>query len=132
MARKWEATESASGHTPRTVPSKTSLPALSFPPYFIRIRATSSRAKEDSGTVPVILCRIFVTRTDSGGHQFNYSEIFGSGIAAGISTYSYHPKGDRTLPNTASVWGTQVGYDTIAIFVKEFWPDIRRKLQKKK
>ena len=57
--------------------------------------------------------RIFVTRTDSGGHQFNYSEIVGSGMSAGISTYGYHPKGDRTLPNTASVWGTQVGYDTI-------------------
>jgi hypothetical protein len=76
--------------------------------------------------------RIFVTRTDSGGHQFNYSEIVGSTISAGISTYSYHPKGDRTLPNTASVWGTQVGYDTITIVVKEFWPDIRRKLSKKK
>ena len=76
--------------------------------------------------------RIFVTRTDSGGHQFNYSEIFGSAISAGISTYSYHPQGDRTLPNTASVWGTQVGYDTITIVVKEFWPDIRRKLSKKK
>jgi hypothetical protein len=76
--------------------------------------------------------RIFVTRTDSGGHQFNYSEILGSAISSGISTYSYHPKGDRTLPNTVSVWGTQVGYDTITIVVKEFWPDIRRKLSKKK
>ena len=53
-------------------------------------------------------------------------------LAAAISTYSYHPKGDRNLPNTASVWGTQVGYDTITIVVKEFWPDIRRRLSKKK
>ena len=78
------------------------------------------------------ISRMFVTRTDSGGHQFNYSEIFGSGISAGISTYSYHPKGDRTLSNAASVWGAQLGYDTITILVKEFWPDIRRKLSKKK
>ena len=78
------------------------------------------------------ISRIFVTRTDSGHQQFNYSEIVGSGIAATISTYSYHPGADRTLPNTASVWGTQVGYDTITIVVKEFWPDIRRKLSKKK
>ena len=78
------------------------------------------------------ISRIFVTRTDSGGQQFNYSEIVGSAISAGISTYSYHPKGDRTLPNTASVWGTQVGYDTITLVVKEFWPNIRRKLSKKK
>jgi hypothetical protein len=76
--------------------------------------------------------RIFVTRTDSGHEQFNYSEIIGSAMSAAISTYSYHPRGDRNLPNTASVWGTQVGYDTITIVVKEFWPDIRRKLRKKK
>lgn len=75
--------------------------------------------------------RIFVTRTDSGKAQFNYSEIFGSAAAAAISTYSYHPRADRTLSTTASVWGTQVGYDTITIVVKEFWPDIRRKLKKK-
>jgi len=76
--------------------------------------------------------RIFVTRTDSGREQFNYSEIVGSALSAAISTYSYHPRGDRNLPNTASVWGTQVGYDTITIVVKEFWPDIRRKIRKKR
>jgi hypothetical protein len=76
--------------------------------------------------------RIFVTRSDSGKKQFNISEILGSAIASGISTYSYHPQGDRTLSNTASVWGTQVGYDTITIVVREFWPDIRRKLSRKK
>jgi len=90
--------------------------------------------------------RIFVTRTDSGGTQFNYSEIVGSALSASISTYSYHPKStyvstptnphkfvgsDRTLVNTADVWGSQVAYDTITIVVKEFWPDIHRKLAKK-
>lgn len=75
--------------------------------------------------------RIFVTRTDSGGEQFNYSEIFGSAIAAGISTYTYHPRADKNLPNALSVWGTEVGYDTLTIVVKEFWPDIRRKLSHK-
>jgi hypothetical protein len=78
------------------------------------------------------ISRIFVTRTDSGHQQFNFSEIFGSALSAGISTYSYHPHADRNLPNALSVWGTQVGYDTITLVVKEFWPDIRRKMQKKK
>jgi hypothetical protein len=77
------------------------------------------------------ISRIFVTRTDSGHQQFNYSEIIGSALAASISTYSYHPRDDRNLPNTASVWGTQVAYDTITIVVKEFWPDIRRRLSHK-
>jgi hypothetical protein len=76
--------------------------------------------------------RIFVTRSDSGHSQCNASEIFGSAIAAGISTYSYHPNADRTLSNAASVWGTQIGYDMVTIVVKEFWPDIRRKISRKK
>jgi hypothetical protein len=73
-----------------------------------------------------------LTRGDNGRQQFNYSEVFGSAISAGISTYSYHPHADRTVPNTVSVWGTQVGYDTITLVVKEFWPDIRRKMSKNK
>ncbi len=89
--------------------------------------------------------RIFVTRTDSGKSQFNYSEIVGAALASAISTYSYHPhpgyhpepgvkvpyiESDRTLKNTASVWGSQVGYDMLTLVVKEFWPDVRRKLKK--
>jgi len=38
--------------------------------------------------------RVFITRSDSGRTQFNYSEIFGAGIAATISTYSYHPQSE--------------------------------------
>ena len=86
--------------------------------------------------------RIFITRTDSGNSQFNYSEIVGSALSAAISTNTYHPRSmiiatksgprflpsDRTLSNTASVWGSQIGYDAITIVVKEFWPDIHRKL----
>ena len=85
--------------------------------------------------------RIFVTRTDSGNSQFNYSEIVGAAVASFISTYSYHPhppynphgpyvESDRTWTNSASVWGSQVGYDTLTLVIKEFWPDIRRRLRK--
>lgn len=77
------------------------------------------------------ISRIVVTRTDAGGSQLNYSEIVGSAISAGISTYSYHPHEDRNLSNTTKVWGTQIGYDTLTLVVKEFWPDIRRKLKRK-
>jgi len=76
--------------------------------------------------------RIVITRGDSGNNQFNVSEILGSGLGAGISTYSYHPHADKTLSNTANVWGTQMSYDALAFFVKEFWPDIRRKIHKNK
>jgi hypothetical protein len=78
------------------------------------------------------ISRIVVTRGDSGHAQFNFSEIIGSALSAGTSTYTYHPRADRTLANTASVWGTQIGYDTLTIVVKEFWPDIRRKISHKR
>jgi hypothetical protein len=90
--------------------------------------------------------RTLITRGDFGKNEFNYSEVVGGAMSAAISTYSYHPKGkyvttttpgvlryissDRTLTNTAKVWGTQYGYDTITLVVKEFWPDIRRKIRR--
>ena len=46
---------------------------------------------------------IFVTRADSGTIQFNATEIVGSALAAGISTYSYHPASDRTVQHSESV-----------------------------
>lgn len=78
------------------------------------------------------LSRLVITRSDSGSSQFNASEIFGSASAAAISTYGYHPENDKTLGNAASVWGTQVAYDGLAFVVKEFWPDIRRKIRSKR
>lgn len=88
--------------------------------------------------------RNLITRSDSGKNEFNYSEVIGGALSASISTYSYHPKGkyvttmtpgvvtyipsDRTLTNTAKVWGTQYAYDTLTLVVKEFWPDIRRSI----
>jgi hypothetical protein len=76
--------------------------------------------------------RIFVIRGDSGREQFNASEIFGSALAAGASTYSYHPEADRKLTNVLSVWGTQMGSDAFGFMMKEFWPDIHRLFSKKK
>jgi hypothetical protein len=78
------------------------------------------------------ISRIVVTRSDSGRAEFNASQIFGSAVAAGISTYSYHPRDERTLPNAASVWGTQIGLDTFTQGVKEFWPDIHRRFSRKR
>jgi hypothetical protein len=74
---------------------------------------------------------IFIARADSGRIQFNASEIVGSALSAGISNYSYHPSDQRTVRNSLSVWGTQVGYDTISIVFNEFWPDIHRHFSKR-
>ena len=76
--------------------------------------------------------RIFVTRTDAGNNRFNTSEVVGSALSSAISTYSYHPREDRTLANTASVWGSLLGYDTLTLVGREFWPDIRRMIHQKR
>jgi len=75
--------------------------------------------------------RLFVTRSDAGNEEFNYSEVFGAGMAAAISDYGYHPSGDKSIGNVANVWGTQTGIDYMMYMVKEFWPDLRRKLDRK-
>lgn len=70
--------------------------------------------------------RVFVTRSDSGNREFNFSELLGNGLAAAISN-AYHPA-PRTLPNSISIWWTQIGWDAVAYQLKEFWPDIKHKL----
>jgi hypothetical protein len=75
------------------------------------------------------MSRIFVTRADNGETQFNYSEIVGNAVAAGISN-TYLPKSQRTLRNTVSVWGTNIMLNMLCNVAKEFWPDIRRKVHK--
>jgi hypothetical protein len=74
------------------------------------------------------MSRIVITRGDSGHNQFNFSEVVGSGAAASIGTYCYYPRTDRSASNVMSVWGTQLAIDTFVTVLKEFWPDIRRKL----
>jgi hypothetical protein len=74
--------------------------------------------------------RAFVTRSDSGKHEFNISEIGGALAAASISTYTYHPDSDRGFGEVISVWGTQVGWDVGTYILKEFWPDLRKKYSK--
>jgi len=75
--------------------------------------------------------RMFITRTDSGKTQFNYSEWVGSAVAAALST-TYHPPTDRNALNSANTWVTQLWGDAVSFELKEFWPDIKRKLHRNK
>src|SRR3984893_5351396 len=46
------------------------------------------------------LSRSFVTKTDSGGTSFNWSEVAGNGLEAGLSN-AYYPPEERGLSQTA-------------------------------
>lgn len=73
--------------------------------------------------------QIFWTHRDSGGMQFNYSEIVGNSAAVAISNAYY--ASNRTARDGALKLGMQVGVDTAANVLKEFWPDLQRKYGKK-
>lgn len=72
------------------------------------------------------LSRAAVTRNDAGNETFNTSEVLGAGIAAGLSN-AYYPAPERTVGNTMTNWGVNVGIDAGTFWFKEFWPDINRK-----
>jgi hypothetical protein len=69
--------------------------------------------------------QIFWTHGDSGGSQFNFSEIGGNSTAVAISTL-YYPA-QRDTASAASKFGIQIGVDMASNILKEFWPDLSRK-----
>jgi len=70
--------------------------------------------------------QIFWTHNDSGKEGFNYSELAGNATAVAISN-AYYTDG-RTLSDGASKMAVQIGVDMASNVLKEFWPDVRRKL----
>ena len=71
--------------------------------------------------------RLFITRTDSGETRFNFSESLGNASAAAISNI-YHVPEDRTASRNAATFAFLILYDGLDNELKEFWPDIRRKV----
>lgn len=69
------------------------------------------------------LSRAVVTRSDAGNEVFNVSEVVGAGASAGLSSL-YYPTRERSLGNTGSEWGLDIGIDAASFVAKEFWPDI--------
>lgn len=76
------------------------------------------------------LGRLFVGRTDSGATRFNYSESIGNALAAGISNV-YHAPEDRTLGRNLTTYAMLDMWDGVSNVMKEFWPDVHRKIKRK-
>ncbi len=74
--------------------------------------------------------RVFVTRTDSGGTRFNYSEWLGNATGVALSNV-YHPD-ERDWGDNATKLLEQCATDAISQVLKEFWPDVKHKLFHKK
>ena len=74
--------------------------------------------------------RTFVTTTDSNHKTFNFAEWGGNSVAVGISNFYY--RDGRTWDDSLQRLVIQCGTDTLSNVLKEFWPDVKKKLSKKK
>lgn len=89
------------------------------PRYF---RKGSGRKR---GRLGYALSRTIITRKDNGRSSFNYSEVVGNGLAAGIANF-YYPASQRSLGETGEKLGIQVISDSAFNVLLEFWPDMKR------
>jgi hypothetical protein len=103
------------------------VPALTHedPRYYTRGRGGFFRRTKYA------LSQVVLTPTDSGGVSFNYSEIVGNGMEAGLANL-YYPTQERGFRKTAENWATQLEAASLNNIIREFWPDIRHKILRQK
>jgi hypothetical protein len=73
--------------------------------------------------------RIFVTRSDSGHTQFNFSEWGGNAVAVAASN-AWYPD-TRDVSDNVQKLLIQCATDAFSQVLKEFWPDVKRHFKKK-
>ena len=71
--------------------------------------------------------RIFITQSDRGPKELNYSDILGRGMSAAL-TQAYYP--DRSLGGGVVLrsWALSLGALGAGNLFEEFWPDLKHKL----
>ncbi len=97
-------------------------------PRYFRIGSSGGSKWHRTGYA---ITRVFVVRTDKGGSTFNFSEWLGNGTAVALSNL-YYPGDTRNVADNVKKLGIAVSTDALSQVLKEFWPDIKRKLSKKK
>jgi hypothetical protein len=73
------------------------------------------------------LTRVAVTRMDNGHEGVNLGELLGAAGATEISS-RYYPAQERSAGNFFGSYGTDLAIDAAAYFIREFEPEISRKL----
>lgn len=68
------------------------------------------------------LSRAVIVRRDTGGDTFNWANVLGTAMTAGLSN-AYYPARSRTLDETATNWGTSIGASGLVNLMPELWPD---------
>jgi hypothetical protein len=74
--------------------------------------------------------RVLINRTDKGNWDFNYSEWLGNASVVAISNL-YYPD-TRNVSDNVNKLGIQVATDAFSNILKEFWPDLKRRIVRRK
>jgi hypothetical protein len=69
--------------------------------------------------------RIFVNKTDHGNNSFNFAEVLGNSVSAGLGN-AYYTR-ERTLGDNLERLYVSLATDAFSQILKEFWPDVKRK-----
>ena len=69
--------------------------------------------------------RIFWNKTDKGVDSFNFAEVIGNSISAGLGNAYYTQ--ERRLGDNFQRLGVSLATDAFSQVLKEFWPDVKRK-----
>jgi hypothetical protein len=75
------------------------------------------------------ISRALITRSDRGGSTFNWANMTGTAMSAGLSNI-YYPAASRTGGATALHFGTSLAGSGFANLFHEFWPDFKAILQR--
>lgn len=83
------------------------------------------------GRIGYALSRVVVTQGDNGRRQFNFSQVLGTLFAAAL-TNAYYPDEERRAGRTFARAGRQLALSAGLNVLKEFGPQLRRKMFRKK
>jgi hypothetical protein len=69
------------------------------------------------------ISRAVITRTDSGAATFNWANVVGCAMSAGLSN-AYYPPVSRTALDSSVNWGTNIAGAGLTNLMPEFGPDV--------
>ena len=95
-------------------------------PRYFRLRDGSFKKR-----LGYSLVQVFIAHRDSGGRTFGWSNALGALTAGGIAN-AYYPAADRGFGLTMSRAGISLLYGSLGGIGSEFWPDVARKLHRRR
>jgi len=76
------------------------------------------------------ISRSIIVRTDSGDETFNWANVLGTAMMAGLSN-AYYPPASRTVKAAATNWSTSIAGTGLVNLMPEFLPDVKRWLKRR-